>query len=55
MMDITTINALPWMWDGGRIGAGGRTRKSGRVCWIWAAAFSGVLDGGSVVSIEMLI
>ncbi|XKM42956.1 hypothetical protein A4U53_011320 [Rhizobium ruizarguesonis] len=53
MIDITTINALPWMLEGGRIGAVGRTRNSGRFCWILAAAFSGLLDGGSVIDIEM--
>jgi hypothetical protein len=53
MIDITTINALPWMLEGGRIGAVGRTRSSGRFCWILADAFSGFLDGGSVIDIEM--
>src|ERR1044072_8892642 len=53
MIDITTIKALPWMLDGGRIGAVGRTRISGRFCSVLAGALSGFLDGGSVIDIEM--
>src|SRR5689334_11381987 len=56
MMAMTTISALPWMFDGGRIGAVGRTRISGRLgCWAGAAAgaFARVLVGGLVINIEM--
>ena len=56
MMAMTTISALPWMFDGGRIGAVGRTRISARLgCCSGAAAdaFARVLVGILVINIEM--
>ncbi|BCH52463.1 hypothetical protein RvVAR031_00730 [Agrobacterium vitis] len=55
-MAITTISALPWMLEGGRMGPVGRTCISTRLCalalsCVGVLASGGLLAGGGVMGI----